>query len=177
MPAWRRLRQDRVARWPVTVPLSLLLSAHVAGAQRPTIVAGTFTPAGQVLFYTDFSQDPVGSFPQGLRHVKGPLEVVDAGGTRLLRSVGPSEFVIPLSGRLPQDFTLEFTLLPRASRAYGGEELTFEGGAVRTSMDDDPGSAWVLWNQMLTRIRGGGADPGQVLLPEDLKGEFAGETV
>jgi hypothetical protein len=154
--------------------LALALAPAVGVGQRPTVVAGSFTPAGQVLYFTDFSQDAVGSFPRGLRHVKGPLEVVDVGGTRMLRSIGPSEFVIPLSSRLPQDFTLEFTLLPRASRAYGGEELTFEGGAVRTSMDDDPGSAWVLWNQVLTRIRGGGADPGQVLLPEDLKGEFAG---
>jgi hypothetical protein len=154
--------------------LALALAPAVGVGQRPTVVAGSFTPAGQILYFTDFSQDAVGSFPRGLRHVKGPLEVVDVGGTRMLRSTGPSEFLIPLSGRLPQDFTLEFEFIPRGSRMYGGEELSFEGGPVQ---DESAGSAHVLWNQMLTRIRGGGSDGGQVLLSEDLKGELLGQQV
>ena len=154
--------------------LGILPSAE---AQVPRSVAGgTFTPGGQVLFATDFSQDALGSFPSGLRHVRGPLEVVQVDGVHMLRSIDQAEFIIPLAQPLPQDFTLEFDLITRNSNCCAGEELAFEGSPqlARTS-----GSAWVAWHHQYAGIIGGGQDLGTstVRFSEELQRELLGQRV
>ena len=141
---------------------------------RRVVTGGTFTPAWQVLFATDFSQDALGNFPAGLKYLSGPLEVVQLEGVHLLRSIGPAEFLIPLSQPLPQNFTLEFELIARNSNCCSGEELAFEGGP---RLDRSAGSAWVAWHHQYTGIIGGGQDLGTstVRFSEDLQGELIGQ--
>jgi len=141
---------------------------------RRVVTGGTFTPGGQVLFATDFSQDALGNFPAGLKYLSGPLEVVQLDGVHLLRSIGPAEFLIPLSQPLPQDFTLEFELLARNSNCCSGEELAFEGSP---QLNRSAGSAWVAWHHQYLGIIGGGQDLGSstVRFSEELQGELLGQ--
>ena len=60
-----------------------------------------FVPGSKLLFYTDFSDDRVGNFAGRLKYIDGPVEVVDRGGTNVLRATGRSQFLIPIRGRLP----------------------------------------------------------------------------
>ncbi|MEK6689275.1 MAG: hypothetical protein AABZ01_12565, partial [Gemmatimonadota bacterium] len=148
--------------------------SSVQAQVRRVVTGGTFTPGSQVLFATDFSQDAPGNFPAGLRYLSGPLEVVQADGVNLLRSIGHGEFIIPLAQPLPQDFTLEFELIARNSNCCAGEELAFEGSPqlARTS-----GSAQVLWHHQYLAILGGGQDMGTstVRFSEDLQSELLGQ--
>ena len=134
--------------------LLVIGSALPVAAQGPTVVTtGGFVPGGQVLYASNFAQDPIGNFPSGLKYVRGPLEVVQVNGIPMLRSTGPAEFIIPLSAPLPQDFTLEFDLVARNSNCCSGEELAFEGSP---QLNRSVGSAWVAWHHQYSGIIGGG---------------------
>ena len=61
-----------------------------------------FVPGNKVLFYTDFSEDRVGNFARGLKHVSGPAEVVERDGIKVLRATGMTTFLVPIGRRLPQ---------------------------------------------------------------------------
>jgi hypothetical protein len=153
---------------------SLLGAFTALQAQTPRVVtAGTFTPGAQILFSSDFSQDPLGNFPRGLKYLRGPMEVVAVGGVPMLRSTGPAEFIIPLAAPLPQDFTLEFDIVSRNSDCCAGEELAFEGSP---NLNRSIGSAWVAWHHQYAEILGGGQDLGTstVRFPEILQRELKG---
>ncbi|MDX1440335.1 MAG: hypothetical protein R3284_10585 [Rubricoccaceae bacterium] len=72
-------------------------------------VNSDFRAGSRVLFYEDYSNDPIGNFPSSLEFVEGNWEIVQWQGRRLLRNTGPrsSAIRIILPEALPQNFTLE----------------------------------------------------------------------
>src|SRR5688572_12406087 len=98
--------------------LAVTLTAAPAAAQCQSSAAVwenyDFVPGSKLLYYTDFSEDRVGNFARRLRYIDGPVEVVDRGGTKMLRATGRSQFLIPLRGTLPERFTLEIDVIPPA---------------------------------------------------------------
>ena len=82
-----------------------------AAAQGQTVVAGAgFVPGGRELFTLDFGQQPPGAIPKGLKYLRGPLEVIEKDGLRMLRSAGHSEFLITLPEVLPANFNRSMVL-------------------------------------------------------------------
>ncbi|MDX2059854.1 MAG: hypothetical protein SFV24_18740 [Gemmatimonadales bacterium] len=150
---------------------ALLGGAAEAGYSQAAVVAGTFAPGSQVLFATDFSQDPIGSFPASLKYVSGSLEVVTVNGVPMLRASSPSQFVIPLAGRLPQDFTLEFELIARDGAGY---QVAFEGGPVRGV---GPASALVGWSKNGVSVEEGGIGRSEIRFSADVEAELIGQRV
>lgn len=113
-----------------------------------------FVPGNTVLFYTDFSEDKVGNFARGLKYRRGPVEVVERDGIKVLRATGDGEFLIPVGKKLPERFTLEVDVISPLGGLMN-RALTFEGGA--TSLADDK-SAWITWNPHGAWIQGSGLD-------------------
>jgi hypothetical protein len=68
-----------------------------------------FTPGHRVLFFEDYTSDPVGRFPSSFEFVRGNWEIAEWQGRRLLRHTGPhySAFRIVLPEALPERFTIE----------------------------------------------------------------------
>lgn len=68
-----------------------------------------FTPGQRVLFYEDFSDDPVGRFPSSMEFVRGNWEIAEWQGRRLLRNTGPRHAAVRiiLPEALPEAFTIE----------------------------------------------------------------------
>jgi hypothetical protein len=153
-----------------------LLTVPVTVSGAAQVSTGQFAPASNVVFYTDFSGNPVGSFPSNLQWKRGPLDVAQVNGVNMLRSTGEGEFLIPLPGRLPADFTIEFEFIARGSTCCAGDELTFEGGPL---LDESAGSAHIIFNQTRSDIRGGGITGAAVgvQFPDALKNEFPGQLV
>lgn len=69
-----------------------------------------FEPGDRVLFEDDFMNDNVGDFPRRMNFRNGNWDVVEWNGQRWLRNTGPRHAAldIPLSGTLPETFTIEF---------------------------------------------------------------------
>ncbi|MEO0556844.1 MAG: hypothetical protein AAF170_01540 [Bacteroidota bacterium] len=63
----------------------------------------------RVLFYEDYTSDPLGNFPSSLEFVDGNWEIAEWQGRRLLRHTGPrgAALRILLPDELPERFTLE----------------------------------------------------------------------
>ncbi|MGQ0647963.1 MAG: OmpA family protein [Gemmatimonadaceae bacterium] len=132
-----------------------------------------FVPGSKVLFYTDFSEDRVGNFARGLRFVDGPIEVVDRGGTKVLRSVGRSQFLIPVRGKLPERFTLEIDVIPSATSE--ADLVVFEGGR---ELERGAESANVTWNRKGAFVLGGRADYDRAInvsMPEAMEDAVIGK--
>ena len=88
-----------------------------------------FVPGDRVLFYTDYSEDEVGNFPQRLEFQSGNMEMVELGGVRYIRSTSTSVFSIPLPEALPEKFTVEIDVI---QRKWGdGTAFTLNGGPKR----------------------------------------------
>jgi hypothetical protein len=145
--------------------------------------AGPFAPGGQQLVLLDFSKFPLGSVPVSTRpgqclpslpvcDIKGDLEVVMQNGVPMLRAAGRSSFVIRLSQRLPNDFTLEFDLIPKT--CCQPEDLSFEGVAD-IAYGQSAVSANVLWHHNAHAIIGGIASGGfSMPMPGKLAAEVMG---
>lgn len=133
-----------------------------------------FVPGSRILFYTDFSEDRVGNFARGLRYIGGPIEVVDRGGVKMLRSTGRSTILIPVGRKLPQRFTLEVDILPTGLR--NSDMLVVEGGRSLTRGD---ASAELTWTPTGTFILGSGQDgaTSPVSIPESVRGQLVGQVV
>ena len=68
-----------------------------------------FVPGDRVLYYEDYTNENVGDFPRRLQFKSGSFEIVEWQGARFLRATSDrSRFVVPLTGVLPERFTLEF---------------------------------------------------------------------
>lgn len=130
-----------------------------------------FVPGSRLLFYTDFSDDRVGTFARGLKYRSGPAEVVERDGVRMLRASARSEFLVPVGRRLPERFTLEIDVIVPGTRAT--EAVSFEGGA---QMDRGPKSANISWNPFGAIVQGSGFDAatGPVKIPESLHAALTG---
>lgn len=133
-----------------------------------------FVPGNRVIFYTDFSEDRVGNFARGLKHVGGPLEVVERDGAKVLRSTGRSTLLIPVGKQLPQRFTLEIDIIAPTVSTAGYDLLAFEGGST---MDRGDASAEVNWTPGGSLIIGGGKNAGNSdsKIPEAMEGRLRGE--
>jgi outer membrane protein OmpA-like peptidoglycan-associated protein len=114
-----------------------------------------FVPGSKVLFYTDFSEDRVGNFARGLKYVGGPAEIVERDGVKMLRSTGPSTFLIPVGRKLPARFTLEIDVLAPTIPLGGYDYVVVEGGQ---ELDRGDESAEVNWHPEGSVIIGGGQD-------------------
>jgi OOP family OmpA-OmpF porin len=120
-----------------------------------------FVPGSKVIFFTDFSEDKVGNFARRLKYVKGPVEVVERDGIKVLRAIGPSEFLVPVGKLLPQRFTLEIDVL---APPVGGMSRTvqFEGGSRWAA---NATSVNVVWCPKGTWIEGNGKNMGNSTVP------------
>ena len=132
-----------------------------------------FVPGSKVLFFTDFSEDRAGNFARRLKYVKGPVEVVERDDVKMLRASGPAQFLIPLGGKLPDRFTLEFDVIVNAGGALA-RALSFEGGVQWLA---DAKSAAVSWNPQAAFIEGSGHNMGTttVQLPDATKQQVNGK--
>lgn len=70
-----------------------------------------FTPGTDVLFQTNFSDQPVGDFPRNIQLESGNAEIVEINGGKYLRASDATHVRIPLPTVLPQRFTLEFDVM------------------------------------------------------------------
>ena len=148
-------------------------SARTKGQQAPAAPAAAkpadpkvwdnydFVPGSKVVFFTDFSEDKVGNFARRLKYVKGPVEVVERDGIKVLRAIGPSEFLVPVGKLLPQRFTLEIDVL---APPVGGlsRSVQFEGGPKWAA---NATSANVVWGPKGTWIEGTGRNMGNSSVP------------
>ena len=125
---------------------------------------------GQTLFRFDPSATPLGEFPSALRMLRGSMEVVIKDGVPMLKASAASEFLITLPQVLPQDFTLEFDLVPK--QGSNPQDLSFEGTAT---VNQGTGSAHVLWHATgYLAVIGGGGDNYETAMPEDLRATLPG---
>ena len=112
-------------------------------ATAPAIITTTydFEPGGRVIFEDDYSADIPGDFPRRMELVKGNWDVVEYNGQRMLRNTGPRHAAvkIPLPETLPQQFTIETTVLfshSNSSLALAVLEPASEANMVRVAGTD-----------------------------------------
>jgi neutral ceramidase len=151
---------------PVVISLALLVAlAASAGAQT-----GSFQPGTREIFSLDLVRlEPTG-LPKGVSLLTGSPQFVDRGGVRMMKSVGPVEFLIRLNETLPARFTLEFDVVSRNGN-IGGPEFAFEG---TPALSRSPRSAQVAWSHQRVAIYGGGIDR-ELKLPEGMGPELMGQ--
>ncbi len=98
-----------------------------------------FVPGQRTIFFTDFTEDEVGNFPQRLEFKTGQMEIVEfEGGQRALKASSGSDLIIPLPEALPEKFTIEMDLINRNSQGVAAHTFEIEGGrAYRAGGNDD----------------------------------------
>lgn len=105
-------------------------TAAAAPADRKVWANYDFVPGQRTLFYSDFTDDAVGNFPQRLEFKSGQMEVVEfEGGKRAIKASNQSEFLIPLPEVLPEKFTIELDVINRKSRSSAEATLNLAGGS------------------------------------------------
>ncbi|HEX6943244.1 MAG TPA: hypothetical protein VF128_09980, partial [Gemmatimonadaceae bacterium] len=127
-----------------------LLWLQVAGAQAvawPT----RFTTGGRDIVNMTFGSTPVGELPTGLKLLSGTVDVVDVNGTHMLRASSQAELELPLPQVLPQDFSVEFELIPK--QCCNPQDFAIEGTSVGHS---NPGSSQITWHRNRVTVIGGG---------------------
>jgi OOP family OmpA-OmpF porin len=113
-----------------------------------------FVPGQRTLFFTDFTEDQVGNFPQRLEFKKGQLEIVEfEGGQRALKASSDGVFSIPLPEVLPEKFTLEFDIINRKSSGVAANSITVYGGTESTDQGLEIG-----WGPNALSTSGGGLE-------------------
>ena len=119
------------AAGPEAAPAEAGASAPgAAGQASPKLwVNYDFVPGDRVLFYSDYSEDEVGNFPQRLEFQSGNMEMVELDGVRYIRATSPSVFSIPLPEALPEKFTVEIDVIHR--KWLDGAAFTLNGGPKR----------------------------------------------
>ena len=139
-----------------------LAASVVAGPlAAQSTVAADFAPGGRQLVLLDFSTFPLGPLSMqdlqrvGMFNLKGELEVVMKDGVHMLRAAEPSTFRVRLPEFLPNDFTLEFDLIPK--NCCAPQDLSFEGTA---EIRQDEVSAHVFWHRDYLQVVGGVKNEG-----------------
>ena len=102
---------------------------EAAAAEPKLWVNYDFVPGDRVLFYTDYSEDEVGNFPQRLEFQSGNMELVELGGVRYIRATSTGVLTIPLPEALPEKFTVEVDVIHR--KVGDGPAFTLNGGPER----------------------------------------------
>lgn len=110
-----------------------------------------FVPGERVIFYTDYSDETVGNFPQRLEFKRGSMEVAELGGQRLIRATSNSAFSIPLPEALPQRFTIEIDFINRP--VLDGAAFQLQGAAVFRT---DRAVSTIRWGSDGVALEGGG---------------------
>lgn len=160
----------RLARFGL---VACVLMATIAAAQTPTVPVTApsttnplqrFTVGGRDLMLLDFAGTAVGDFPSNLQMLGGVMNVVDKGGVHMLRASAVSSFLITLPQPLPQDFTVEATLIPKVEA--NPEDIAFEGTPV---INQGRNSANVMWHPNSIRATGGGVENFEAVLPEAIQ--------
>ena len=139
-----------------------LLFLALSSISRP-LRAQDFAPGSREIFSVNFAAEPQDEFPRRLRTVRGNMTMVMKDGVAALRASDPAAFVVMLPERLPNDFTLEFDLIPKTSG--NPTDLNFEG---TVSQDRGPASAMVEWSPSKVNVVGGG-EMAQIPMPDDLQ--------
>jgi OmpA-OmpF porin, OOP family len=112
-----------------------------------------FVPGNRVMFYTDFTEDRVGTFARGLKYLSGPMEIIERDDVKMMRATGLGELLVPLGRTLPQKFTLEIDILT-AANAPLGDRVRVEGG--KSHVQGDEQSVEVSWGPQHVTLHGGG---------------------
>jgi hypothetical protein len=145
----------------LAVTLFLGLVPNPAEAQGP---APGFVPGRRALFDLSLEGVPVGELPRQIRLLKGNLEVAQKDGTPMLKASDVTEFLVPLPEFLPENFTVEFDLVPKA--CCNPEDLSFEG---TRAINQGVASALIAWDSDGSLTVQGGGDAYDAPMPEDFK--------
>ena len=144
------------------------ISAVAAGqAQTPTPPPGRpatgFVPGSRTIFDLDLTTVAPGQSPTQVKLLKGNLDLAQKNGLTMLKAASATEFLITLPEVLPQDFTLEFVIVPKG--CCNPQDLSFEG--TRTINQGDA-SAHILWDSDAALQVIGGGEAYETPMPEDL---------
>jgi len=130
-----------------------------------------FVPGNRVIFFTDFSEDRVGNFARGLKYASGAAEVVERGGTKVLRSTNSAQFFIPVGKKLPARFTLEIDAIVNDPDAR--VVLRVEGGPEEDRGDKSAELSWDVTGAML--LGSGQSASSTVKVPEEWSARILGQ--
>jgi hypothetical protein len=160
------------------LPLGLglvLLAVPWSGAQSQCVPGGgpgfDFTPAGRVLFATDFSGAT--DFPAGLELKQGAIELSLWDGKPALKASSPSALLIPLGETLPDQFTLEVDVVNRNTKQVGAPTIKIYGGRAALS-DFATGATRISVGTGFWEVSGGGAN-AQAAMPTGTSDECVGQ--
>jgi len=124
-----------------------------------------FVPGQRTIFFTDFTEDEVGNFPQRLEFKTGGMEVVEfEGGQRALKATTTSDLIIPLPETLPEKFTIELDVINRNSQGVAANTFEVVGGK---ELDDE--STWIGWGHNGVEAKGGGTATSIPAKPQDIE--------
>jgi hypothetical protein len=147
--------------------LACLPPAAPLRAQSPTPPPGRpqtgFVPGSRELFSVDFASVPAGEFPKQLHTIQGSMTMVTKDGVPALRASDVGVFLINLRERLPDDFTVELDLIPKA--CCNPWDLEME---ATPAQDGGSASMVMLWSPDGLQTFGGG-DGYSRKMPEDLQ--------
>jgi outer membrane protein OmpA-like peptidoglycan-associated protein len=153
-------------------------AATTAGAPETGTTAGApvsnkawanydFVPGQRTIFYTDFTEDAVGNFPQRLEYKTGGMEIVEfEGGQRALKASSASDFIIPLAEVLPDKFTIELDVINRDSRGVAASTFEIAGG--REGLNRGKYSE-VGWGHLGVDVTGGPVQTSVAAKDEDVQ--------
>ena len=167
-----RRRLVRSASWILIAAATALPSGSLWGQTPPPGVAHSagFVPGSRTVFDLNLATETIGEFPKRIKLLKGNAELVLKNGTRMLKANNATEFLINLPEFLPQDFTVEFALVPKLCCA--DPDLTFEG---TRSINQDVASAHILWHAGgALSVIGGAQDNYETQMPDGFKTTLPG---
>jgi outer membrane protein OmpA-like peptidoglycan-associated protein len=147
--------------------------ATVAAAPAPAaslFVNYDFVPGERVIYYSDFTDDQVGNFPERLEFVEGNMEVAELGGRRVIRATSASKFSIPLPEVLPQRFTIEIDVINRPSLDGAGFHLRGSNGRI-----DDAKTSVIGWGSDGVSLVGGGGGEVKITNNEASRARYRGK--
>jgi hypothetical protein len=125
-----------------------------------------FVPGSQSILSTDFSGDALGEFPSNLVFLQGAMEVVQYQGKRALKASAPSALAVPLTGPLPENFTVELGVVNRNTKQVGAYTVKIYGGR-RFLSDFETGATRAEYGLILWSVNGGGTATEAALASED----------
>lgn len=112
---------------------------------------GGFIAGSRELFSVDFAAEEQDEFPRKLRLIEGNVRMVMKDGLPMLKASDRTTFLINLPERLPNDFTLEFDLVPKS--CCQPEDIAFEG---TPAISQSAQSMNFMWHRESLRAVGGG---------------------
>jgi len=147
--------------------------AAAAPADKKVWANYDFVPGQRTIFFTDFTEDQVGNFPQRLDFKNGQMEVVEfEGGQRALKASSDAVFTIPLPEVLPEKFTLEFEVINRKTQGVAANTITVYGGTEASSSDK---SMEVGWGQNGLSTVGGGLENQYLSSKQEDRERYVGQ--